>query len=655
MPTALQVDDDSESGADQLSPAQNSRSEQCQESDTLKHHTSSATVGTCYVSAPHRRATKIVHSVPFELAVGIVTLCNLTVVVIETNKRADCYTQRGSSEEDCSDVGIAWRLVNILFLLIYVIEIAARFYVDRDKFIKNWWNLSDIMIVSLSGLAEVFQGVFPSMGFLRMFRTVRLLRTVRIAIMQRELYLLVHGFVSTMKALLWAAILMIGLLTMWSILAVEVLHPINQDVALYTDDYEDCNRCSRSFASVWDANITFFNTVVLGDGWADFILPIVDRRNWTLVIFMGVSFSVGLGLVNLILAVIVDRAREAHEEDVDHQNNLKQQKMENAKKTISKMFSKMDADKNGNLSLDELLSGYEESDELRQVLNVLDVEKDDIECVFRIMDADGSGDVSYQEFVDNLYRMKSHNSRTLLVFIKFYVLELRRNVQEELALIKGEILGSLNKHTHMLAELKGEAARDSPKSLLHQEARNQEKDHLEEVVSSANSEMFAAASTVTVLHPHTINEIERCVDQVMSSDALLRRLAAVDGLQRELAVAPRRPEEILTERSECARSEVLQLPGSIGHAYLEAKPGLLLRPVEASIGQAAKESTSQSLTAHSVPGPLESDCFQQPTGSPPELEVQTDKLAQDPEVSTLSVPQRSKQRASSKPTNAWAE
>jgi hypothetical protein len=56
------------------------------------------------------------------------------------------------------------------------------------------------------------------------------------------------------------------------------------------------------------------------------------------------------------------------------------------------------------------------------------------------MDEDGSGDVSYEEFVDSLYRMKSQNSRTLLVFIKYYVLEMRRNVQEELELLKGDIL-----------------------------------------------------------------------------------------------------------------------------------------------------------------------------------------------------------------------
>merc|ERR1719215_1023950 len=110
---------------------------------------------------------------------------------------------------------------------------------------------------------------------------------------------------------------MIGLLTMWSIVAVEVIHPINQDIAVETSEYVECgNRCVRSFSTVWEANLTFFQTVVLMDDWGSLVLPIINHKWWTVFVFMGVTFSVGLGLTNLILAVIVDKARAAHEEDV---------------------------------------------------------------------------------------------------------------------------------------------------------------------------------------------------------------------------------------------------------------------------------------------------------------------------------------------------
>ena len=39
--------------------------------------------------------------------------------------------------------------------------------------------------------------------------------------------------------------------------------------------------------------------------------------------------------------------------------------------------------------------------------------------VWAMLDSDGSGEVSYDEFVEQLYKMKNDDSHTLLVFIKF--------------------------------------------------------------------------------------------------------------------------------------------------------------------------------------------------------------------------------------------
>ena len=67
----------------------------------------------------------------------------------------------------------------------------------------------------------------------------------------------------------------IGLLTMWSIVAVEVIHPINRDLQIATGAHDDCQDCLEAFSSVWEANITFFYCVVLGDDWGSVILPII--------------------------------------------------------------------------------------------------------------------------------------------------------------------------------------------------------------------------------------------------------------------------------------------------------------------------------------------------------------------------------------------
>merc|ERR1712226_202316 len=63
--------------------------------------------------------------------------------------------------------------------------------------------------------------------------------------------------------------------------------------------------------------------------------------------------------------------------------------------------------------------------------------------VFNILDEDGSGDVAYKEFVEQLHKMKASDSHTMLVFIKHFVTELRKRVCTELAFMNKDIAEEL--------------------------------------------------------------------------------------------------------------------------------------------------------------------------------------------------------------------
>lgn len=620
----------------------------CDEVPAYRHTHSTISMADMEKWTSKRRMVAIVvKSLPFELAVAAVMLANLVVVVKETNDRSECRDKLPVNNDAFTcDESAPLRITHFALLFTYMLEIAARWYVDQRRFFDNPWNISDVVIVCLSVLAELLNGAFPSLGFLRIFRTLRLFRSIRAVVVQRELYIIVHGFAGTMKALFWAAILMMGLLTMWSILAVEAIHPINRRLDQETDAYIDCSRCKKAFSNVWESNLTFFYTVVLGDDWTDVIVPLISFEPWTVCIFMGVTFSVGMGLVNLILAVIVDRAREAHEEDVEAQNDQKNKKMDTAKKAINRMCARMDVDKSGTLSLDELLSGFDESQEFRQVLNVLDVEKDDMECVFHIMDADGSGDVSYDEFVDNLYRMKAQNSRTLLVFIKFYVLELRRCVEEELHLTKHEILTQLQHQSRILSalELPGmpsaasaspAAGKDEPfvrKTAPAQTKVRQFGSILKDMPAGSKTtrsiskdtpyggsggskkpaveadlrERLTQDDATGALYMHKVQESERVVNQMLeSSDDMLRNLATGDRIAAANAV-----EMVGADGRGLAISEMALNPSSPSAAgnSLQTIPGMLQSP-------AARKGEPK-------PAPPESPTMQQPPSSPPELDVE---------------------------------
>merc|ERR1712151_1474807 len=128
----------------------------------------------------------------------------------------------------------------------------------------------------------------------------------------------VSGLVSTLKAIVWAFFLIFGLLILWAIMSVELLGPLNRDV---TDSgyYEKvgCERCPRAFSTVWNTVLTYYQMYVCGDSWGELALPMIEQYPVSLVVFSGITFTVVLGLMNLVLAVIVDVAVKAQNNDAE--------------------------------------------------------------------------------------------------------------------------------------------------------------------------------------------------------------------------------------------------------------------------------------------------------------------------------------------------
>ena len=62
----------------------------------------------------------------------------------------------------------------------------------------------------------------------------------------------------------------------------------------------------------------------------------------------------------------------------------------------------MDADESGSLSLEEMLKGYDNIEPFCRLMQVMDIRREDMETIFRVLDSDMSGEVSYFEFCQHL-------------------------------------------------------------------------------------------------------------------------------------------------------------------------------------------------------------------------------------------------------------
>eukprot|EP00927_Polykrikos_kofoidii_P002690 TRINITY_DN11073_c0_g1_i6.p1 TRINITY_DN11073_c0_g1~~TRINITY_DN11073_c0_g1_i6.p1 ORF type:complete len:240 (-),score=37.98 TRINITY_DN11073_c0_g1_i6:227-946(-) len=106
----------------------------------------------------------------------------------------------------------------------------------------------------------------------------------------------------------------------------------------------------------------------------------------------------------------------------------------------------MDQNDSGSLTMEEVLNGFDTHVGFRKIMDLMDVQRSDLPAIFHILDKDKSGDVTPQEFVEQVHQLKCLDIHTLSIFIRHKVEcidefmqksaeEFRRNVQQIAAMI----------------------------------------------------------------------------------------------------------------------------------------------------------------------------------------------------------------------------
>lgn len=396
-------------------------------------------------------AADLVESTGMKLGIGILITLNVVLIVHETNIGGEC---RARGDTDCT--APQWiRILNWSLLGIFTAEVCIAIFAFRCIFLFNTWNLLDLIIVVTSFVDVVFTelasvGQLPNPVFLRIFRLVRLLRIVRLVSANYELQLLLAHFCSAMKSIFWGCLMEMSLILMWSIIAVEVLDPVNRQLAKHHETASDGEPyCAEVFSSVWSSCLRFFRTLMASDDWGVCERPIIVAYPWTFLIFLGALSTVVMGLGNLIIAVIVARAREALEADTVNKLEKKEQSGERTMRRLTQICHEIDTDSSGTISLRELLTAYHDHEELGTLLRVMDIQKDELECFYRLLDEEHTDDVAIEKFVENMFKLKEREPSTMLMFIKYHMLEIEYEVKQS----KADLLGAMVAQRGMLARM----------------------------------------------------------------------------------------------------------------------------------------------------------------------------------------------------------
>lgn len=311
-------------------------------------------------------------------------------------------------------------------LAFYFLELLANAWVYGRQVLRSfdWWVDISIVFASVTEIIFLLAGggnvkEVRYFKLLRIARIMRLMRFIRKSPSLRELRKLMMMFASVIRTLAWSFLFCFIATTLWSMVAVELLNPIVQELA---EDgvWSDCKDCRDAFSTVLQSNLTFLKTMLAGDSWGQIALPVIHRQPYTAAIFVGALISVMYGILNLVVAVIVDAAMEQREKDISTLAADLDYELQEDIKLLGQMFKKVDANGDGELSLSELIHGAEEVPEFQNRLRVMDIDAVDLELLFRMLDEDQGGSISPDEFQIALSRWM-RESKTANHFVKYMV------------------------------------------------------------------------------------------------------------------------------------------------------------------------------------------------------------------------------------------
>jgi len=336
------------------------------------------------------------------------------------------------------DTPYVFQFFSDLCLSLYTLELILNIIVKGRAIVKDWTLMLDVVII-VCGYADVFLNIIADSDFVvrigifrafRLARIVRLMRLLRKTRALRELQKLVTMMATCLKALVWSSVFCFLIMSVWAMFMVEVVHPIITSMQNEHGVFDDCTQCVRAAGSVMDANLLLFKTVIAGDSWGLIAVPVIEEHPATAFIFIGSQVTLVFGVLNLIVAVVVDNFAEARQRDILNLAEELEYDFEKDQKFLQKVFDRMDADGSGLVTFEELVDGARRDPEFQSRLRVMDIDETDLKQLFEMIDTNEQGYINATEFIAPLSRWV-HDSKTAPRFIK-YNLQRTMNQQEEL-------------------------------------------------------------------------------------------------------------------------------------------------------------------------------------------------------------------------------
>lgn len=217
--------------------------------------------------------------------------------------------------------GVIDKFYNFTFLMELVLKLFAfggSFYTRKD-----WaWNCFDTFLVAYSvlevlydlilelsaGTGDTFAGIesMRTIRIIRMTKLARLTRITRVMKLLRSLRGLVNSIVATFRSLLWAWILLVGIMFVFGVVFTQAVGEYQAETGM-----EPVNSPRRKFfGTLLTSVFTLYSSIAGGISWYDVVVPLHEISFIYTLLFLAYIFFVTLAVMNVITGVFCSNAIE---------------------------------------------------------------------------------------------------------------------------------------------------------------------------------------------------------------------------------------------------------------------------------------------------------------------------------------------------------
>jgi voltage-gated sodium channel len=176
---------------------------------------------------------------------------------------------------------------------IFVMEIAAKLYVDRLRFFRSGWNVFDFLVV---GIALV-----PSAGGLSVLRALRILRVLRVVSVLPRLRRVVEGFVTALP----------GMGSVFGLMGLVFYIASVMATKLFGQSFP------QWFGSLGDSAYSLFQIMTLESWSMGIVRPVMEVYPHAWAFFVPFILLTTFAVVNLLVGLIVNSMQDAHAEEAN--------------------------------------------------------------------------------------------------------------------------------------------------------------------------------------------------------------------------------------------------------------------------------------------------------------------------------------------------